>query len=130
MNEQQQDYQQPNQQWQQQQTQQQTTQPQQPYQYQQQPPVTPQKQSFLSDDLSMGDRVLYCLLGVFVPIIGIICLYFSTQNGYNGIVRDKAKWILIGVAISIIVNIVFSACGVSILPGNFIANYIIDSTHI
>lgn len=114
--------QQSNQQWQQQEQQQ--------YQYTQQPPVTPQKQSFFSDGLSVGDRVLYCLLGVFVPIIGIICLYFSTQNGYNGIVRDKAKWILIGVVISIALNVVSSLCGASILPGNFITNYIIDSVNI
>lgn len=89
---------------------------QQPPQYQQQPqyqqPVAPaQKQSFFTDALSTGDKVMYCVLGALLPLIGIVCLYFSTDRGYEGMVRDKAKWILIGVVAGILVKIVLSLLG-------------------
>lgn len=119
----QQSNQQPTQQWQQgqQQAQQQSQCRQQPQQtgyppYSQQQVVQSGGKSIFTDGLATSDKVLYCLLGVFVPVIGMICLYFSTQNGYNGMVRDKAKWIIIGVVIAIVMNIVFSVFGVPFLP--------------
>lgn len=103
-----------------QQPQQQPYQQQQQYQsqqqYQQQPqyqqPVAPTlKQSFFADGLSTGDKIMYCVLGAFLPLIGIVCLYFSTDSGYEGMVRDKAKWILIGVVAGILVKIALSLLG-------------------
>lgn len=98
---------------------------QQPPQYQQQPqyqqPVAPaQKQSFFTDALSTGDKVMYCVLGALLPLIGIVCLYFSTDRGYEGMVRDKAKWILIGVVAGILVKIVLSLLGATGLCASLI----------
>lgn len=92
-----------------------------PPQYQQQQPVTPyQKQSFFTDALSTGDKVMYCVLGAFLPLIGIVCLYFSTDRGYEGMVRDKAKWILIGVVAGILVKIALSLLGATGLCASLI----------
>lgn len=92
-----------------------------PPQYQQQQPVTPyQKQSFFTDALSTGDKVMYCVLGAFLPLIGIVCLYFSTDRGYEGMVRDKAKWILIGVVAGILVKIAMSLLGATGLCASLI----------
>ena len=100
-------------------------QPQQPYQ--QQPPQYPQqpvaptpKQSFFTDALSTGDKIMYCVLGAFLPLIGIVCLYFSTDSGYEGMVRDKAKWILIGVVAGILVKIALSLLGATGLCASLI----------
>lgn len=98
---------------------------QQPPQCQQQPqyqqPVAPaQKQSFFTDALSTGDKVMYCVLGALLPLIGIVCLYFSTDRGYGGMVRDKAKWILIGVVAGILVKIVLSLLGATGLCASLI----------
>lgn len=103
--------QQPQQPYQQQQQYQSQQQYQQPPQYPQQPVATTQKQSFFTDALSTGDKIMYCLLGAFLPLIGIVCLYFSTDRGYEGVVRDKAKWILIGVVAGILVKIALSLLG-------------------
>lgn len=87
---------------------------QQPYQSQpqyQQPVAPVQKQSFFTDALSTGDKVMYCVLGALLPLIGIVCLYFSTDRGYEGMVRDKAKWILIGIVAGILVKIALSLLG-------------------
>lgn len=92
-----------------------------PPQYQQQQPVTPyQKQSFFTDALSTGDKIMYCVLGAFLPLIGIVCLYFSTDRGYEGMVRDKAKWILIGVVAGILVKIALSLLGATGLCASLI----------
>lgn len=125
----QQSYQQPPQ-YQQQQQQPCQSQPQyqqQPYQsqpqyqqYQQQPVTPTQKQSFFTDSLSTGDKVMYCVLGAFLPLIGIVCLYFSTDRGYEGMVRDKAKWILIGVVAGILVKIALSLLGATGLCASLI----------
>ena len=108
-----------------QQPQQQPYQQQPQQQYQQQPqyqqPVAPaQKQSFFTDALSTGDKVMYCVLGALLPLIGIVCLYFSTDRGYEGMVRDKAKWILIGVVAGILVKIVLSLLGATGLCASII----------
>lgn len=115
---QQQSYQQPPQQPYQQQQQYQS-QPQYP-QYPQQPVAPTPKQSFFTDALSTGDKVMYCVLGAFLPLIGIVCLYFSTDRGYEGMVRDKAKWILIGVVAGILVKIVLSLLGATGLCASLI----------
>lgn len=97
---------------------------QQPYQsqpqYQQQPVAPTPKQSFFTDALSTGDKIMYCLLGAFLPLIGIVCLYFSTDRGYEGMVRDKAKWILIGVVAGILVKIALSLLGATGLCASLI----------
>lgn len=109
---QQQPYQQPPQYQQQQQYQSQPQYQQQPQpQYPQQPIAPIPKQSFFTDALSTGDKIMYCVLGAFLPLIGIVCLYFSTDRGYEGMVRDKAKWILIGVVAGILVKIALSLLG-------------------
>ena len=105
-------------------------QPQQPYQqqqpyqsqpqYPQQPVVPTPKQSFFTDALSTGDKIMYCVLGAFLPLIGIVCLYFSTDRGYEGMVRDKAKWILIGVVAGILVKIALSFLGATGLCASLI----------
>lgn len=102
--------QQPQQPYQQQQQYQSQQQYQQQPQYQQ-PVATAQKQSFFTDALSTGDKIMYCVLGALLPLIGIVCLYFSTDRGYEGMVRDKAKWILIGVVAGILVKIALSLLG-------------------
>lgn len=108
----QQPYQQPPQYQQQQQYQSQPQYQQQPQpQYPQQPIAPIPKQSFFTDALSTGDKIMYCVLGAFLPLIGIVCLYFSTDRGYEGMVRDKAKWILIGVVAGILVKIALSLLG-------------------
>lgn len=107
-------YQQPQQQYQQQQQYQ--SQP----QYPQQPVVPTPKQSFFTDALSTGDKIMYCVLGAFLPLIGIVCLYFSTDRGYEGMVRDKAKWILIGVVAGILVKIAMSLLGATDLCASLI----------
>lgn len=97
---------------------------QQPYQsqpqYPQQPVVPTPKQSFFTDALSTGDKIMYCVLGAFLPLIGIVCLYFSTDRGYEGMVRDKAKWILIGVVAGILVKIALSFLGATGLCASLI----------
>ena len=100
--------------------QQQPPQYQQQQQYQQQPIAPTPKQSFFTDALSTGDKIMYCLLGAFLPLIGIVCLYFSTDRGYEGMVRDKAKWILIGVVASILVKIALSLLGATGLCASLI----------
>lgn len=124
---QQQSYQQQQQPYQQQPPQyqqQQRYQQQQPYQsqpqYQQQPVAPRPKQSFFTDGLSTGDKIMYCVLGAFLPLIGIVCLYFSTDRGYEGMVRDKAKWILIGVVAGILVKIALSFLGATGLCASLI----------
>lgn len=112
----QQSYQQPPQ-YQQQQPYQ--SQPQYP-QYPQQPVAPVPKQSFFTDALSTGDKVMYCVLGALLPLIGIVCLYFSTDRGYEGMVRDKAKWILIGVVAGILVKIALSFLGATGLCASLI----------
>lgn len=113
---QQQPYQQPPQYQQQQQYQSQPQYQQQPQpQYPQQPIAPIPKQSFFTDALSTGDKIMYCVLGAFLPLIGIVCLYFSTDRGYEGMVRDKAKWILIGVVAGILVKIALSLLGATAL---------------
>ena len=107
----QQPYQQQPPQYQQQQQYQSQQQYHQPPQYPQQPGAPTKKQSFFTDALSTGDKVMYCVLGALLPLIGIVCLYFSTDRGYEGMVRDKAKWILIGVVAGILVKIVLSLLG-------------------
>lgn len=92
----------------------------QPPQYPQQPVAPTQKQSFFTDALSTGDKVMYCVLGAFLPLIGIVCLYFSTDRGYEGMVRDKAKWILIGVVAGILVKIALSLLGATGLCASLI----------
>lgn len=113
----QQPQQQPYQQQQQYQSQQQY---QQPPQYPQQPVAPTPKQSFFTDALSTGDKIMYCVLGAFLPLIGIVCLYFSTDKGYEGMVRDKAKWILIGVVAGILVKIALSLLGATGLCASLI----------
>lgn len=116
---QQQPYQQQPPQYQQQQQYQSQQQYQQQPQYQQ--PVAPTtKQSFFTDALSTGDKIMYCVLGAFLPLIGIVCLYFSTDRGYEGMVRDKAKWILIGVVAGILVKIALSLLGATGLCASLI----------
>ena len=119
---QQQPYQQQSQQPYQQQQQQYQSQPQYPQQlqYPQQPVAPRPKQSFFTDALSTGDKVMYCVLGVLLPLIGIVCLYFSTDRGYEGMVRDKAKWILIGVVAGILVKIALSFLGATGLCASLI----------
>lgn len=117
---QQQPYQQQPQQYQQQQQYQSQQQYQQPPQYPQQPVAPVQKQSFFTDALSTGDKVMYCVLGALLPLIGIVCLYFSTDRGYEGMVRDKAKWILIGVVAGILVKIALSLLGATGLCASII----------
>lgn len=118
---QQQSYQQPPQQpYQQQQQYQSQQQYQQPPQYPQQPVAPTPKQSFFTDALSTGDKIMYCVLGAFLPLIGIVCLYFSTNRGYEGMVRDKAKWILIGVVACILVKIALSLLGATGLCASLI----------
>lgn len=112
--------QQPPQYQQQQQYQSQQQQYHQPPQYPQQPGAPTKKQSFFTDALSTGDKVMYCVLGVLLPLIGIVCLYFSTDRGYEGMVRDKAKWILIGVVAGILVKIVLSLLGATGLCASLI----------
>ena len=63
---------------------------------------------------------MYCVLGAFLPLIGIVCLYFSTDRGYEGMVRDKAKWILIGVVAGILVKIALSFLGATDLCASLI----------
>lgn len=116
----QQPYQQQPPQYQQQQQYQSQQQYQQPPQYPQQPVVPTPKQSFFTDALSTGDKVMYCVLGALLPLIGIVCLYFSTDRGYEGMVRDKAKWILIGVVAGILVKIVLSLLGATGLCASLI----------
>lgn len=116
----QQPYQQQPQQYQQQQQYQSQQQYQQPPQYPQQPVAPTQKQSFFTDALSTGDKVMYCVLGALLPLIGIVCLYFSTDRGYEGMVRDKAKWILIGVVAGILVKIALSLLGATGLCASLI----------
>ena len=111
--------QQPPQYQQQQQYQSQPQYPPQP-QYPQQPVAPTPKQSFFTDALSTGDKIMYCVLGAFLPLIGIVCLYFSTDRGYEGMVRDKAKWILIGVVAGILVKIVLSLLGATGLCASLI----------
>lgn len=105
---------------QQQQPYQQPQQYQQPPQYPQQPVAPTPKQSFFTDALSTGDKIMYCVLGAFLPLIGIVCLYFSTDRGYEGMVRDKAKWILIGVVAGILVKIALSFLGATGLCASLI----------
>ena len=105
---------------QQQQPYQQPQQYQQPPQYPQQPVAPTPKQSFFTDALSTGDKIMYCVLGAFMPLIGIVCLYFSTDRGYEGMVRDKAKWILIGVVAGILVKIALSFLGATGLCASLI----------
>ena len=97
---------------------------QQPYQsqpqYPQQPVAPTPKQSFFTDALSTGDKIMYCVLGAFLPLIGIVCLYFSTDRGDEGMVRDKAKWILIGVVAGILVKIALSLLGATGLCASLI----------
>ena len=97
---------------------------QQPYQsqpqYPQQPVAPTPKQSFFTDALSTGDKIMYCVLGAFLPLIGIVCLYFSTDSGYERMVRDKAKWILIGVVAGILVKIALSFLGATGLCASLI----------
>lgn len=112
--------QQPQQPYQQQQQYQSQQQYQQPPQYQQQPVAPRPKQSFFTDGLSTGDKIMYCVLGAFLPLIGIVCLYFSTDRGYEGMVRDKAKWILIGVVAGILVKIALSFLGATGLCASLI----------
>lgn len=112
--------QQPQQPYQQQQQYQSQQQYQQPPQYQQQPVAPTPKQSFFTDGLSTGDKIMYCVLGAFLPLIGIVCLYFSTDRGYEGMVRDKAKWILIGVVAGILVKIALSFLGATGLCASLI----------
>ena len=116
----QQPYQQQSPQYQQQQQYKSQQQYQQPPQYPQQPVAPAQKQSFFTDALSTGDKVMYCVLGALLPLIGIVCLYFSTDRGYEGMVRDKAKWILIGVVAGILVKIVLSLLGATGLCASLI----------
>lgn len=116
----QQPYQQQPPQYQQQQQYQSQQQYQQPPQYPQQPVVPTPKQSFFTDALSTGDKVMYCVLGALLPLIGIVCLYFSTDRGYEGMVRDKAKWILIGVVAGILVKIALSLLGATGLCASII----------
>lgn len=116
----QQPYQQQSPQYQQQQQYQSQQQYQQPPQYPQQPVAPVQKQSFFTDALSTGDKVMYCVLGALLPLIGIVCLYFSTDRGYEGMVRDKAKWILIGVVAGILVKIALSLLGATGLCASII----------
>lgn len=116
----QQPYQQQSPQYQQQQQYQSQQQYQQPPQYPQQPVAPVQKQSFFTDALSTGDKVMYCVLGALLPLIGIVCLYFSTDRGYEGMVRDKAKWILIGVVAGILVKIALSLLGTTGLCASII----------
>ena len=111
--------QQPPQYQQQQQYQSQPQYPQQP-QYSQQPVAPTPKKSFFTDGLSTGDKIMYCVLGAFLPLIGIVCLYFSTDRGYEGMVRDKAKWILIGVVAGILVKIALSFLGATGLCASLI----------
>lgn len=113
-------YQQQPPQYQQQQQYQSQQQYQQPPQYPQQPAVPTPKQSFFTDALSTGDKIMYCVLGAFLPLIGIVCLYFSTDRGYEGMVRDKAKWILIGVVAGILVKIALSLLGATGLCASLI----------
>lgn len=63
---------------------------------------------------------MYCVLGAFLPLIGIVCLYFSTDRGDEGMVRDKAKWILIGVVAGILVKIALSLLGATGLCASLI----------
>ena len=112
--------QQPQQPYQQQQQYQSQQQYQQPPQYPQQPAAPTPKQSFFTDALSTGDKIMYCVLGAFLPLIGIVCLYFSTDRGYEGMVRDKAKWILIGVVAGILVKIALSLLGATGLCSSLI----------
>lgn len=112
--------QQPQQPYQQQQQYQSQQQYQQPPQYPQQPVAPTPKQSFFTDALSTGDKIMYCVLGAFLPLIGIVCLYFSTDRGYEGMVRDKAKWILIGVVAGILVKIALSLLGATGLCASLI----------
>lgn len=112
--------QQPQQPYQQQQQYQSQQQYQQPPQYPQQPVAPNPKQSFFTDALSTGDKIMYCVLGAFLPLIGIVCLYFSTDRGYEGMVRDKAKWILIGVVAGILVKIALSLLGATGLCASLI----------
>lgn len=112
--------QQPQQPYQQQQQYQSQQQYQQPPQYPQQPVAPTPKQSFFTDALSTGDKIMYCVLGAFLPLIGIVCLYFSTNRGYEGMVRDKAKWILIGVVAGILVKIALSLLGATGLCASLI----------
>lgn len=107
-------------QYQQQQQYQSQQQYQQPPQYPQQLVAPVQKQSFFTDALSTGDKVMYCVLGALLPLIGIVCLYFSTDRGYEGMVRDKAKWILIGVVAGILVKIALSLLGATGLCASII----------
>ena len=116
----QQPYQQQPPQYQQQQQYQSQQQYHQPPQYPQQPGAPTKKQSFFTDALSTGDKVMYCVLGALLPLIGIVCLYFSTDRGYDGMVRDKAKWILIGVVAGILVKIVLSLLGATGLCASLI----------
>lgn len=50
------------------------------------------------DRLSTGDKVLYCLLSAFIPLLGIAVFYFLNRDKsmYEGEYKAKLFWVAIG----------------------------------
>ena len=96
-------------------------QPQQPYGnagYGQQPPAypvpQPQKpQSYLSG----GWKLLYAVLGIFVPIIALLVAFLKSRNSQSGDaeIRESVRYMLIGAIIGIVAAIVLVLIGMSVL---------------
>ena len=96
-------------------------QPQQPYGnagYGQQPPAypVPQPQKPQSH-LSGGWKLLYAVLGVFVPIIALLVAFLKSRNSQSGDaeIRESVKYMLIGAIIGIVAAIVLVIIGMSVL---------------
>lgn len=96
-------------------------QPQQPYGnagYGQQPPAypVPQPQKPQSH-LSGGWKLLYAVLGIFVPIIALLVAFLKSRNSQSGDaeIRESVKYMLIGTIIGIVAAIVLVLIGMSVL---------------
>ena len=96
-------------------------QPQQPYAnagYGQQPPAYPVPQPQKPQSrLSGGWKVLYAVLGVFVPIIALLVAFLKSRNSQSGDaeIRESVRYMLIGAIIGIVAAIVLVLIGMSVL---------------
>ena len=60
------------------------------------------------DQLPVGDKVLYCLLSAFIPLLGIAVFYFLNRDKsmYEGEYKAKLFWVAIGCIVGWLIGMV------------------------
>lgn len=92
-----------------------------PPQQQYQQTCVPQQQYVQTQSpqvITTGCKIMYLLLGLFVPFIGLICLVCSDKNVISGALREKAKWLAIGSAVLVLLSLLYYfTTGITALSG-------------